>query len=122
MSPVPWLFYEIKETGFPEPSIDELGLRVRFVFPLAGKIAVKDRAQSRVQSRAILAAFSDILLSASELAVVLGLETKTGAFKRSIKDLLERGLIEYTIPEKPQSRLQKYRLTEKGRRALEDRA
>ena len=38
-------------------------------------------------------------------------------FKRSvIHTLIEDSMIEYTIPDKPQSRLQKYRLTAKGRR------
>jgi ATP-dependent DNA helicase RecG len=37
---------------------------------------------------------------------------------RAIARLMERGVIEYTIPEKPNSRLQKYRLTEQGRREL----
>jgi len=35
--------------------------------------------------------------------------------------MLADGLIEYTIPEKPTSRLQKYRLTEKGRKLLDKR-
>jgi ATP-dependent DNA helicase RecG len=35
-----------------------------------------------------------------------------------LKDLLERGVVAYTIPEKPQSRLQKYRLTDTGRSLL----
>jgi len=49
---------------------------------------------------------------------IFGLETKTGAFKRVIRGLLENQLIEYTLPDKPNSRLQKYRLTIKGREVL----
>ena len=122
-SGVPRIFRETAESGFPEPSIVELGLRVRFVFPLAEVIEVRrptpSRAQSRAQSRAILMALSDKPLSTSELAAILELETKTGAFKRTIKNLLNQEMIAYTIPEKPNSRLQKYRLTEKGRKVLE---
>ena len=38
--------------------------------------------------------------------------------ERYLKPALDEGLIEMTIPEKPNSRLQKYRLTDKGRRWL----
>ena len=58
-------------------------------------------------------------MSASDLTKVLDLESKTGAFKRSIKDLLSRELVEYTLPETPRSRLQKYRVTDSGRQWLE---
>jgi len=53
------------------------------------------------------------------MAKILGLNTITGALNRLVKQLIEKGSIEYTLPEKPNSRLQKYRLTEKGRNLLE---
>jgi len=39
-----------------------------------------------------------------------------------LKKLTLAGLIEMTIPDKPNSRLQKYRLTAKGRKRLADQA
>jgi ATP-dependent DNA helicase RecG len=39
----------------------------------------------------------------------------SGELHKQIKRLLVQELIEMTLPEKPNSRLQKYRLTAKGR-------
>jgi ATP-dependent DNA helicase RecG len=75
-------------------------------------------AQSEEQAKAVLIFLENTELSASEIVIKLGLGSKTGAFKRLIKDLLEKQLIEYTIPDKPSSRLQKYRLTKAGKALL----
>lgn len=70
-------------------------------------------AAPRAQSESILHALVPAPLSANELIAHLNLRSKAGAFKRAIKALLDDGLIEYTLPDKPNSRLQKYRLTGK---------
>jgi ATP-dependent DNA helicase RecG len=53
-----------------------------------------------------------------ELLGVAGYTSRTGNFKRSMEKLLQGDLLAMTIPEKPTSRLQKYRLTEKGQALL----
>ena len=57
---------------------------------------------------------------ANTLSSILGLKSKLGAFKRVLQTLIDDGVIEYTLPEKLNSHLQKYRLTNKGRTLLKD--
>lgn len=139
-SGVPGIFREARNLGLREPDIIETGMRLRFTVYLREPMMLapaqsrktpkmfpestpdgtgaQSKAQSKAQSDAILQACADTPLSAAELMRIFGLETKTGAFKRVIKGLLENELIEYTLPDKPNSRLQKYRLTIKGREVL----
>lgn len=56
--------------------------------------------------------------SKREIAEMLGHSTVSGNVKKAISELIGHGLLDYTIPDKPRSRLQKYRTTEKGREFL----
>lgn len=53
-------------------------------------------------------------VSREALQTSLGLQDRKSFRERYLKPALADGLIEMTIPDKPNSRLQKYRLTEKG--------
>ena len=75
-------------------------------------------AQSGAQSHAVLRALAANPLSSNEISQALGLKTKSGALKRTLQALLHEGLVEYTLPDKLTSRLQKYRLTAAGRAGL----
>ena len=45
----------------------------------------------------------------------LGITNQTRAFQRHVEPLIDAGLVERTIPDKPTSRLQRYRITDAGR-------
>ena len=57
----------------------------------------------------------DVERRSSELLIILDLKSRADMYKRFLLPALQQGLIEYTVPNKPNSRLQKYRLTDKGR-------
>lgn len=52
--------------------------------------------------------------SKREIAEMLGQKSISGSLKKSMASLLKEGLIEPTIPDKPRSRYQRYRMTKKG--------
>ena len=58
----------------------------------------------------ILEALASGPLSKAEMSDSLGLKRGTGYLHRIVRELLSEERIEYTIPKKPNSRLQKYRL------------
>ncbi|MBK5941354.1 helix-turn-helix domain-containing protein [Halochromatium roseum] len=131
------IFAEAKAEGLPEPIIEEIGMRLRLTIYLAvehrstrsGEHTAaqqepgdQSRDQSRDQSVRVLQSLSDSELSASEIARSLDMPKKSGALKRAIKALLEEGMVEYTLPDKPNSRLQTYRLTEKGFKAITEKS
>lgn len=54
-------------------------------------------------------------MTRDEIQSQLGLKDRKSFMDRYILPSLKNGLIEMTIPDKPNSRYQKYRLTDKGR-------
>ncbi len=81
------------------------------------------KAQVEVQVRAqvdlqILSLCATKPLSSAEIATALGHKQLSGNLRKALPRLRESGLLVYTIPEKPNSRSQKYRLTTKGKGLL----
>jgi ATP-dependent DNA helicase RecG len=51
---------------------------------------------------------------------IAGRADRTKFRDQVLNPLLEEGLVELTVPDKPRSSKQRYRLTDKGRQVLED--
>ena len=131
-SGVPRIFRETAAAGFPEPYLVELGLRVRFIFPLTELIKITEiphpsqetqvtaqvTAQVTVQITVQIGEFCKEPRSAREIMEMLGLKHWKTFQSNYLNPVLEAGFIERTIPDKPNSRLQKYRLTVKGQDTL----
>jgi len=58
-------------------------------------------------------------MSRSEAQIALNLKGQANFRDRYLKPALDLELVEMTIPDKPKSRLQKYRLTDKGKELVE---
>ena len=126
------IYSEAKEQNLPDPEIMEIGMRIRFIIYLAIPITTESHAnetelrlesqlESRLESRLeskLAARVIQILQNGEsgkiQIARNLGHETVSGELHKQIKQLLNLEMIERTLPEKPNSRMQKYRLTKKG--------
>ena len=113
--------------GHPEPEYDNDRSRKTFEirFPLA-KEQVTEQVTGEVTPPVTppVKRLIDLLgekgkLGAGAIREALGLKDRTHVRNTYIVPALEAELIEYTIPEKPNSRLQKYRLTDKGKEWVE---
>lgn len=67
---------------------------------------------------AVLNAFGGKALSRKEIFNAINMNSDSRSFKRNIEPLITMGFIEMTVPDKPNSKLQRYRLTDKGMTAI----
>jgi len=113
------IFKEAEEQGLPEPQIVEIGMRLRFIVPLTEQITVQARTgQVTPEVRRMLAVITGEM-TRGEIQESLGLKDEKH-FRENYQQVgVKLGLIEMTIPGKPRSRLQKYRLTPKGKAVID---
>ena len=139
------IFSEAAKQNLPMPEIIEIGMRVRFIVrfaetvPLRGvpkktrgtmgsatpQVAIQDTSQvtSQVATQDLMPVKKLVqalvnVMSSNEIMLVLGLKSRKHFRSGYLSPALKAGLIEMTIPDKPNSRLQKYRLTESGKTLL----
>jgi ATP-dependent DNA helicase RecG len=84
-------------------------------------LSLKRNLESGLESKMgikIIRVLENVDLGRKNLSEKLGYKSISGALNREIKTLLKENFIAYTLPDKPNSRLQKYHLTEKGKNTL----
>ena len=119
---------QVEHSGQITPHVTE---QVPYRYPTIPeqvKIRLESRPESKPESRPgslelrVLALLIEAPLSKSTIANSLGHRSVSAGLNKVIRSLRKDGLIEYTIPEKPGSRLQKYQITENGRNRLAELA
>lgn len=92
--------------------------------PAETHVGVHDRVHEGVYDLSqtelkIINIINNQLINSSQIAANFGYKTLTRNVKSALRTLLEKNLIAYTIPEKPRSKRQQYRITPMGKSTLE---
>lgn len=90
--------------------------------PVKAHDEAHDEAHDRISDieRKILSACADRPQSTPDLLSVLGYGNRTGNLKKALVRMRTLELLELTIPGKPRSKNQRYRITNKGRKRIVD--
>ena len=127
------IFADAAAQGLPEPRVVEIATGVRLSVFLdtphdAGSMTAQKPSLAHTNAQVgeqvgeqvskLLLHCSALPRSKQELLAMLSLSNAYLNYKRHIVPLLDQGLIAMTIPDKPQSRLQRYRITPQGQALL----
>ena len=104
-------------TTFPRNPQPESGLESQVTGQVTGQVAGEVTGEVTGEVKKLLMACREAT-SRTALQKILRLTGADNFRRLYLVPALEAGLIEMTLPDKPNSRLQKYRLTAKGRAAL----
>ena len=111
------------DAGIAAPTFEEItgGAVVTFRVAVGATARVVGKVESKVESleQRVLIALLQGPLGKLEAATRLGQKVASGQLHQVIRDLISQRLIAFTLPSKPNSRLQKYRLTTTGKREAE---
>lgn len=134
------VFEQVAEAGLPEPRVEEVMDRLRFTVyvpshapegpsatgehqgnaPSEQGVSKSSEQVSKMseQAQALLSLASEGPRSRAELLAGIDLSDAYGNYKRHLLPLIEGGYLARTIPEKPNSQNQRYRITDAGREIL----
>ncbi len=127
----PKIYAAMEQNSSPEPHFETDEERSYFLAELPIHSDAKKRGQAKAQAEAqaqdyalnktereVLAYLEKGPSSRSKMIENVGSGTRSGHFKRTLKRLLEREFIEYTLPNSPTHPKQKYKITDVGKQHL----
>jgi hypothetical protein len=119
------IFQACRDAAVPKPKIRLTGNDLWLEFPFAKDylditVGNQKTVTTEVTTEVRLLQVMTQDLTRQALQAALGLKNDEHFRKRYLLPALENGLIEMTIPGKPTSRLQKYRITAAGRARLQN--
>ena len=110
-------YQAIRESTDKTDSAPFIAFMLRMILDTVTISAPQVRPQVTPQVGKLLSSFQGEM-GRGALQVAMGLSDRKSFRERYLKPALADGLIEMTIADRPNSRLQKYRLTDKGRQWL----
>lgn len=108
-----------RESDAPDPEWFEAGSSTTVTLRPVRMPQLESELESQLKfDDRILATLLFAPRSKRSISESLGQKQVSGPLHRAVRELLAEGFIEQTIPDRPQSRLQQYRLTELGRKRV----